>query len=102
MNCNFYNVSRSSRRSKTLDRIIEEQSALVIGHDSHDINYRENNNIITIASIAATPSVLYSVRHYCSVCGLLGIYTCTRCGMRYCCIRCNEHHKETRCLTFSI
>ncbi|CAN0403427.1 unnamed protein product, partial [Scytosiphon promiscuus] len=40
-------------------------------------------------------------RAFCSVCGYLGLYTCTRCGSRFCCSKCSEQHKETRCLKFS-
>jgi zinc finger HIT domain-containing protein 1 len=41
-------------------------------------------------------------RKFCSVCGHQGQYSCTRCGMRYCSIKCNNHHKETRCMKFSL
>jgi zinc finger HIT domain-containing protein 1 len=41
-------------------------------------------------------------RKFCSVCGHKGEYACTRCGMRYCSIKCNNHHKETRCMKFSL
>ncbi len=33
---------------------------------------------------------------------LLSNYNCTRCGMRYCSIKCNETHKETRCMKFTM
>ena len=49
---------------------------------------------------AAKPSPL-PTRHFCSVCGYWGLYACTRCGMRYCCGKCAETHKETRCLKFA-
>ncbi|GAB5031419.1 zinc finger hit domain-containing protein 1 [Nannochloropsis oceanica] len=49
---------------------------------------------------AAKPSRL-PTRHFCSVCGYWGLYACTRCGMRYCCGKCAETHKETRCLKFA-
>ena len=67
-------------------------------------------------------------RRYCSVCGftstcvgsVLGLsvaldtetdkhvcfaprrYTCPRCGMRYCGVRCAAVHTETRCLKFTV
>jgi len=48
-------------------------------------------------SACASPSSLPS-RHFCSVCGQPGRYSCGRCGMRSCSTACTEHHKETRCL----
>lgn len=41
---------------------------------------------------AATPSAL-PPRHFCSVCGYWGRHACARCGMRYCCLKCQETHK---------
>eukprot|EP00887_Chlorella_sp_A99_P002483 scaffold10.g2483.t1 len=39
-------------------------------------------------------------RKFCSVCGDFSGYTCTRCGSRYCTLRCQTVHSETRCLKF--
>ncbi|CAM9808803.1 unnamed protein product [Chrysoparadoxa australica] len=50
---------------------------------------------------AAAPPSAKPARHFCSVCGYFGYYTCTRCGMRFCSINCNTQHKETRCLKFA-
>lgn len=41
-------------------------------------------------------------RKFCTVCGHQGQYSCTRCGMRYCSLKCNANHKETRCMKFSL
>ncbi|CAN8061658.1 unnamed protein product [Agarophyton chilense] len=41
-------------------------------------------------------------RHFCSTCGYSAPYTCTRCFTRFCSVRCNEVHQETRCLKFTI
>jgi zinc finger HIT domain-containing protein 1 len=40
-------------------------------------------------------------RHFCSVCGFFASYTCSRCGLRFCCLRCQHTHKETRCIKFA-
>jgi hypothetical protein len=53
-------------------------------------------------SIAAGPSVFPARQCFCSVCGYIGHYSCTRCGSKFCSIRCNENHKETRCFKFSM
>lgn len=37
-------------------------------------------------------------RHFCSVCGFTGKYTCITCGSRFCCTNCLATHKETRCM----
>ncbi|CAM9443736.1 unnamed protein product, partial [Choristocarpus tenellus] len=55
----------------------------------------------TAVSIEAPESKL-PPRQFCSVCGYLGLYACTRCGSRFCTIRCMDQHKETRCLKFSV
>ena len=76
------------RKLKSLDRILDEERYIKEG-------------IIPYDMIAAAPSKIPS-RKFCSVCGYIGQYTCTRCGSRFCSIRCNSNHKETRCLKFSI
>jgi len=50
-------------------------------------------------TVAAAPSMLPQ-RHFCSVCGYFANYTCTQCGSRFCSVRCNSTHKETRCMKF--
>ena len=49
---------------------------------------------------AVGPPRTRSARPLCSVCGDFCEYTCTRCGSRYCSIRCSTVHTETRCLKF--
>ncbi|KAG0050870.1 Zinc finger HIT domain-containing protein 1 [Gryganskiella cystojenkinii] len=38
----------------------------------------------------------YPDRQFCSVCGWKGTYRCSKCGMRYCDLRCLRTHEETR------
>jgi zinc finger HIT domain-containing protein 1 len=75
------------RKPKSLERILDEE--------------RYSKGVIDYDRVAAGPST-NPRRHFCSVCGYIGDYTCTRCGSRFCSIRCNNNHKETRCLKFSI
>lgn len=49
---------------------------------------------------AVGPPSSTSRRHFCTVCGFAGNYTCVQCGMRFCCIRCQNIHNDTRCLKF--
>lgn len=37
-------------------------------------------------------------RHFCSVCGFTGKYTCVTCGSRFCSTNCLGTHRETRCM----
>jgi hypothetical protein len=53
-------------------------------------------------TIAANPSMFPIRQCFCSVCGFIGNYSCTRCGSKFCSIKCNENHKETRCFKFSM
>eukprot|EP00735_Rhodelphis_limneticus_P000392 TRINITY_DN10633_c0_g1::TRINITY_DN10633_c0_g1_i1::g.10972::m.10972 TRINITY_DN10633_c0_g1::TRINITY_DN10633_c0_g1_i1::g.10972 ORF type:complete len:207 (+),score=9.99,sp/Q9FHW2/SWC6_ARATH/43.45/1e-29,zf-HIT/PF04438.11/2.1e-08,NTR2/PF15458.1/0.0038 TRINITY_DN10633_c0_g1_i1:54-623(+) len=50
---------------------------------------------------AALPSH-FPARNFCSVCGLISGYSCVRCGMRFCSVRCNTIHQDTRCLKFTV
>ena len=52
-----------------------------------------------VTAVVAPPRAA-APRHFCSVCGQLAKYTCTRCASRYCSRRCNTTHTETRCLKF--
>ncbi|XP_057472383.1 SWR1 complex subunit 6-like isoform X1 [Actinidia eriantha] len=49
---------------------------------------------------AVGPPSSTSRRHFCTVCGFTAKYSCVRCGMRYCAIRCQNIHNDTRCLKF--
>ncbi|PWA44434.1 HIT-type Zinc finger family protein [Artemisia annua] len=49
---------------------------------------------------AVGPPSSTSCRHFCTVCGFSAKYTCVRCGMRFCAVRCQNIHNDTRCLKF--
>lgn len=49
---------------------------------------------------AVGPPSSTSRRNFCTVCGFTANYTCVRCGVRFCCIRCQNIHNDTRCLKF--
>mmetsp|Transcript_546 Transcript_546/g.1408 ORF Transcript_546/g.1408 Transcript_546/m.1408 type:complete len:179 (-) Transcript_546:489-1025(-) len=53
-------------------------------------------------SAAAGPPQSTAPRKFCSVCGFTAPYTCTRCGSRFCCKKCQTTHAETRCLKFTM
>jgi zinc finger HIT domain-containing protein 1 len=52
-------------------------------------------------AIAAAPGVR-PARQLCSVCGNIAPYTCTRCAVRFCSLKCGTLHEETRCLKFTM
>eukprot|EP00026_Physarum_polycephalum_P019150 Phypoly_transcript_21021.p1 GENE.Phypoly_transcript_21021~~Phypoly_transcript_21021.p1 ORF type:complete len:194 (+),score=24.69 Phypoly_transcript_21021:48-584(+) len=56
-------------------------------------------HVPTYLTAAAAPSK-FPTKNFCSVCGFFANYSCTQCGARFCCIKCNATHKETRCLKF--
>ncbi|KAG5675109.1 hypothetical protein PVAND_005038 [Polypedilum vanderplanki] len=49
---------------------------------------------------AQSPPTSYPQRHFCAVCGFPSSYTCTSCGTRFCCLKCQGTHQDTRCLKF--
>ena len=57
-------------------------------------------NFHNYLSVAAKPSK-FPTRFFCSVCGYNAKYQCTRCGLRYCTMKCGETHRETRCIKFA-
>ncbi|XP_054710217.1 zinc finger HIT domain-containing protein 1-like [Uloborus diversus] len=51
---------------------------------------------------AKVPPSKYPPRHFCAVCGFSSNYTCVQCGTRYCCIKCLQVHRDTRCLKWTV
>ncbi|PIA13203.1 hypothetical protein COEREDRAFT_83623 [Coemansia reversa NRRL 1564] len=58
----------------------------------------ESNYKLAEKYVSCVPISNECHRHFCSVCGYWGIYTCIDCGMRYCCLPCKSTHTDTRCL----
>lgn len=69
-------------------------ASLIMGED------RDVVDGINYVTTTAEPS-RYPSRNFCIMCGHLAKYACTRCGSKYCAIRCLEDHKETGCLKFA-
>lgn len=89
-NVRVHCYGRILQKPKPLDRIIFEQ-----GYETNDPAAGPN-----YLTVRAGPSTI-PARRFCSVCGQNSDYNCTRCGQRYCSMRCNAHHKETRCMKLS-
>ncbi len=98
-----FKVKWALKKVKPLERILVEHGyyAADAGDDDDvmevDDVIPEGKRQINYVKATANPSVL-PTRHFCSVCGRRGIYSCTRCGMRSCSIKCTDQHKETRCM----
>ena len=94
------------RRIKPLERVVFEEGykkgdADDLFGNSADLSIVRMGVYPNYVSICADASDL-PPRKFCSVCGLKGIYACNRCGLRYCTIKCNNQHKETRCMKFNL
>lgn len=72
---------------KNLEKVLQEEQG--------------NQPLPNYFSILAGPSQ-FPQRKFCSVCGLTSKYNCVQCGMKYCCLKCFDQHKETRCQKFVI
>lgn len=58
------------------------------------------SHVPTYLRAAVGPPSSSARRQFCSVCGYFSNYTCTICGARFCCIRCQKVHTDTRCQKF--
>jgi hypothetical protein len=52
-------------------------------------------DIPTYLTCNAAPSQ-YPSRQFCSVCSFQSSYKCSKCGMKYCSVKCLRTHEETR------
>lgn len=93
-------TSRSSKQNVKIMGIEKWNKTLAQAIEEEDASLRPRA-MVQYDEIAAAPSSR-PVRHFCSVCGYPGPYTCTRCMVRFCSVRCGNIHSETRCLKFMI
>ena len=70
--------------------------SLILTLSNPSIQGYDASNGPNYVTAAATPSPL-PPRPFCSVCGHWGRHACARCGMRYCCLKCQETHKVGGC-----
>ncbi|GIX76892.1 zinc finger HIT domain-containing protein 1 [Caerostris darwini] len=50
---------------------------------------------------AQIPPSKYPDRHFCAVCGFNAPYTCVQCGTRFCSVKCQGIHQDTRCMKWT-
>jgi zinc finger HIT domain-containing protein 1 len=91
----------AARRPRSIDKIIDEfqYSKMQKSQDDTKMEFISHSDEVNFVNATVNPS-RFPARHFCSVCGYHGNYSCVRCGMRFCSVKCNVNHKETRCLKF--
>ncbi|KAI9014454.1 hypothetical protein CLU79DRAFT_766863 [Phycomyces nitens] len=65
-----------------------------------DAHLEDSPDVASYITCNADPS-RYPPRRFCSVCGFPSDYKCSRCGMKYCSVKCLGTHNETRCLKWT-
>ncbi|GFU53398.1 zinc finger HIT domain-containing protein 1 [Trichonephila clavipes] len=58
---------------------------------------KDKTNYVT----AKVPPSKYPDRHFCAVCGFSSAYTCVQCGTRFCSVKCQGVHQDTRCMKWT-
>ena len=83
------------KKPRSLEKIIDQHHQNI--QNKAITSTKLQPNIISVLSNKSR----FPDRKFCSVCGSIGNYSCLRCGIFTCCIKCSENHKETRCLKVS-
>ncbi|KAF9083697.1 Zinc finger HIT domain-containing protein 1 [Mortierella sp. GBA35] len=85
---------------KPLNQLLDE-SGLIMLMAQHEQQQQSQHIVPNYLTANMGPS-RYPQRQFCSVCGWKGVYRCNRCGMRYCDLKCQRTHNDTRCMKFTI
>ncbi|XP_030537642.1 SWR1 complex subunit 6 [Rhodamnia argentea] len=92
-------TKRKTRQAKALENARKAPRTFI--ELLHEANLESlPPHIPSYSRAAVGPPSSTSRRHFCTVCGFTATYTCVRCGMRFCCRRCQNIHNDTRCLKF--
>jgi zinc finger HIT domain-containing protein 1 len=78
---------------KPLNQLLDESGLL---NQSLYQGQQQQSHVVPNYLTANMGPSRYPQRQFCSVCGWKGIYRCNRCGMRYCDLRCQTTHNDTR------
>ncbi|XP_038707866.1 SWR1 complex subunit 6 [Tripterygium wilfordii] len=89
---------RKTRQAKALEARKAPRSFLELLHEANLESLPPH--VPSYIRAAVGPPSSTSRRYFCTVCGYAASYTCVTCGMRFCCIRCQIVHNDTRCLKF--
>ncbi|XP_071721856.1 SWR1 complex subunit 6 isoform X1 [Rutidosis leptorrhynchoides] len=91
-------TKRKTRQAKALETKKAPRSFLELLNDANLESLPPH--VPSYLRAAVGPPSSTCRRHFCTVCGFSANYTCVRCGMRFCAIRCQTIHNDTRCLKF--
>ena len=89
------------RFRKNLSQLLEEEMMYMDADQADDSADDGEAGPVPGYLAAQVPESRFPPRHLCSVCGFPSQYTCVTCGTRYCCLRCQETHQDTRCLKWT-
>jgi zinc finger HIT domain-containing protein 1 len=93
-------IENKKRKRKEEKFMVRRALDTVIMEDVREDEFQNNEDYLPLYyRCEAKPSNL-PARKFCSVCGKTSKYKCPDCGMNFCCLKCNNDHKETRCLKF--
>ncbi|ODQ78470.1 hypothetical protein BABINDRAFT_39213 [Babjeviella inositovora NRRL Y-12698] len=68
-----------------IDELDDQTIGLVFNLESYEDKNTTNKNAIKL----------------CSICGNNASMKCVRCGVRFCCLKCNNLHNDTKCTSYS-
>ncbi|XP_062017513.1 SWR1 complex subunit 6 [Rosa rugosa] len=91
-------TKRKTRQAKALEARKAPRTFLELLHEANLESLPPH--VPSYLKAAVGPPSSTSRRHFCTVCGSAGNYTCVRCGMRFCSCRCQNIHNDTRCQKF--
>ncbi|KAI5066144.1 hypothetical protein GOP47_0018768 [Adiantum capillus-veneris] len=92
---------RETRQARALEKLASAKKTRSFLDLLHEANLEAlPSHVPTYLRAAVGPPSSSARRHFCSVCGYFANYTCTICGARFCCIRCQKIHTDTRCQKF--
>ncbi|EFP10999.1 hypothetical protein CRE_31051 [Caenorhabditis remanei] len=80
------------RFKKSFNAHVTEQTKAI--SSSADADYRRINAYF----LSTAPPSCKPPRKFCAACGKTSNYCCTRCGAKYCGIKCRDVHNDTRCM----
>ncbi|GMG98203.1 hypothetical protein Nepgr_000043 [Nepenthes gracilis] len=93
------NMKRKTRQGKARENA--KKAARTFLELLHEANLESlPPHVPSYLKAAVGPPSSTSRRNLCTVCGFTANYTCVRCGVRFCCIQCQNIHNDTRCLKF--
>jgi len=85
------NTEKKINERKTVEQIVLEKK-----EELSEALKITGANYVTAQSLTSR----YPVRPLCSVCGTRAPHSCAQCGARFCCVKCMNTHRETRCMRF--